>query len=125
MPAKQILLLEDEALVALDIESTLTELGYAVHCFSVEPDARSALETTHFDLMILDYHLKTGTADATARLAREKGIPIIVCSGSVQGNDLALELGHSAFLPKPFNSDQLIDLVIAHTALFPKLSGTT
>jgi CheY-like chemotaxis protein len=109
--AKRILLVEDEALIALDIEATLQQLGHEVTTVMTTDEAMSKLDSMRFDLAILDYHLKEGdTADLAAHLS-QVGLPFVVCSGSTGLEELGAAFANAQFLAKPFSTDGLTTAV--------------
>ena len=103
MSCKRILLVEDEMLIALDIEATLHQLGHEVF---------SAKHLEHgVDLAILDFQLKAGDTTGLAHHLRDIGIPFVVCSGNISLDDLGAAFAGASFLPKPFSTDGLLDAV--------------
>jgi len=109
---KRILIVEDEVMIAMDIEATLTELGHVVQTAVSLNGAEAALASGSIDLAIVDYHLQGGTSAQLASRLHSLGIPFIVCSGSAGLEELgdAFRRGTS-FLPKPFTTDGLVAAV--------------
>ena len=73
-----ILIAEDEHLIARLIEMTLTRAGY--HCTLAE-DGRTAadlIETTNFDMALLDIMLPGLDGYALLECLRPQGVPVIV-----------------------------------------------
>ena len=103
---KRILVVEDEMIIALDMESTLTDLGHEVVIATTTAEA--ILHSGDIDLAIVDYHLKDGKTDEVAMELRRKGVPFIVCSGSAGLQELGEVFDDMTFLPKPFTTDGLI-----------------
>lgn len=114
MPHRRILLVEDEMLIALDIESTLHELGHAVFSATTVAEALQHLEHG-IDLAILDFQLQGGDTTGLARHLRASGIPFVVCSGDIGLDDLGAAFAGASFLPKPFSTDGLLRAV-SHAA---------
>ena len=116
--AKHILIVEDEALIALDMEVTLADLGHRVTSASSIAQARNILNSDPVDVAVLDYHLKDGTADHLARELQQREVPFVICSGTAGLAELATVFQDTKFLPKPFSADDLIGAITAaHSGL--------
>src|SRR3569623_1350246 len=111
--AKHILVVEDEAHIALDMEATLRDLGHRVTTAATTAVAEAVLAANEIDLAVLDYHLKDGTCDRLARSLRQKNIPFVICSGAAGLTELGQAFQGALFLAKPFTSDSLIDALLA------------
>lgn len=114
--AKTILIVEDEALVALDMESTLSDLGHETATATTVADAFQLLDAGRFDLAIVDYHLKDGTADQLGAALRSRNIPFVVCSGSAGLQEFGEVFQGTPFLAKPFTTDGLLGAVSGLTS---------
>lgn len=83
MAERSILIVEDEALIAMMLEDFLDSLGHTVvgTCETVA-DALDRVEAGGFDLAILDVQLKNGEKiwPVADRLA-EKGTPFVLATG--------------------------------------------
>jgi len=78
----RILIVEDEMLVAMLIEDTLSDLGHVVVGPAMRLEtALAAVETESFDYAILDINLAGKTSFPVADLLVEKGIPFMFASG--------------------------------------------
>lgn len=111
MSRRRILLVEDEALICLDIEATLVQLGHDVFVTSTVAEALARVEVGIVDLAIPDYHLRNSDTTAVAARLRDASIPFIVCSGSFAVHDLDAVFAGARVLTKPFSTDGLIDAV--------------
>ncbi|QND66650.1 response regulator [Mesorhizobium loti] len=94
----RVLVVEDEALVAMLIEDMLLELGYEV----LGPAMRlgPALEMARdeiFDLAVLDVNLANEQSFPVAQLLQERGIPFVFATGyGLRGAGRALPGSHDA-----------------------------
>ena len=81
MGTHTILLLEDEALIALDVEKTLAdaELGKATSVASCA-GALHWLENNTPDVAIIDIFLRDGECDEVAEILVKRGVPLIIHS---------------------------------------------
>ncbi len=81
---KKILLVEDEALVAMAETQQLEMMGYCVHrAMSGEDAVKSALDTdSHFDLILMDIDLGDGIdgTRAAEQIVNKKDIPVVFLS---------------------------------------------
>lgn len=108
MQSLRILLVEDEPLIALDLEDILVEAGHAV--VGIAATTTQALTiaagSAPFDLAILDIDLASGDDGvATAsRLRREYGVDALFVSAMREEEERALSLEWKpiAFIGKPY-----------------------
>lgn len=80
LSGRTVLIIEDEALIALDLETVLEDQGATTVTARTVAEALSALEAPHISAAILGHTLLFGdTADVRWRL-KEKGVPFIAYS---------------------------------------------
>jgi DNA-binding response OmpR family regulator len=74
-----ILLLEDEALIAIEVERTLADaqLGPAT-CLASCAGALTWLETNTPDVAVVDIFLKDGECDEVAEVLVARGVPLVI-----------------------------------------------
>jgi DNA-binding response OmpR family regulator len=109
---KNVLIVEDESIVALEIENYVSDLGYKV--VSSVSNAKDALEIAieeNITLILMDVHIK-GNIDGIecAKSIKEvKNIPIIYISAFSDDETLerAIATKPSSYLVKPFNRQEL------------------
>jgi CheY-like chemotaxis protein len=109
------LVLEDEALILLDMEMNLAEFGVGeiVTATSID-EAMAAIDRHRFDAAMLDLHLGvTGWSYDVARRLEALGVPFIFSSGTV---DIADGFQHVPLVIKPFTTDQLLAALLQVTA---------
>ncbi len=84
--SKNILIVEDQLLVALDLEKQLETSGYYfVNNATTYAQAIEKINDTHPDLILLDIILKNGpTGFRIAKVANEKKIPIVFITASTR-----------------------------------------
>jgi len=114
--SKRVLVVEDEALVAMLIEDLLEECGCSVigPCGSVEAAMAIARGDT-FDLAVLDVNLRGEKVYPVAELLTERHIPFLFLSG--YGEEAVPEGRHEwKVCPKPFRSHELIAMLQAALA---------
>jgi len=109
---KNVLIVEDESIVALEIENYVTDLGYNV--VESVANAKSALEivmSEDVSLVLMDVHIK-GNVDGiecARAIKKVKNIPIIYISAFSDDETLerAITTQPSSYLVKPFNPQEL------------------
>ena len=110
MAAQRLLVVEDELLVALDIESILSEAGMVV--IGPASSAGEALEliaSGGADAALIDANLGGEPITAVARALSERGIPFAYVTG--YGRE-SLPAAHPApIVTKPFDAAQLLAAV--------------
>lgn len=104
MTIRHILLVEDEAIIAMDMEMTLEARGYSVlgPCNSLGA-ARDVLATHRPDLALLDVNLGHGeTSFPFAEELRDAGVPVVFLSGYASGTvETPPRLAQAPRLTKP------------------------
>lgn len=108
----RILIVEDEAIIAMDLQETLGEAGYVV--LATVPSGEEALALCARekpDLILMDVHLQGGlTGIETAQLLRESyAIPSVLLTAHYDPQTLAAsqQAGVFAYLIKPYDQREL------------------
>ena len=107
-----ILIIEDEPLIALDMEQTVKDAGFAV--VGIARNAADALRTIgrlQVDVAILDANLSGQSAAPIAQRLRAEGVPFLSVSGYSRAQ-LGDWLGAAPLLGKPYAADRLIAAII-------------
>jgi DNA-binding response OmpR family regulator len=101
----RILIVEDEAIIALALQDLLVEAGFEVACVTGRLQMALALiKGAGCDAAIVDANL--GTSPAALALAA-RGVPFIVLSG-YSSEQLQADFPAARFLRKPCRPDKLI-----------------
>ena len=109
-----ILIVEDDAIVADALAMTLEHTGYFSVVAGSIHEALEEININEFDAILLDLKLPDGDGTRFARLVRAKKdrqlIPILVVSGNNSVDDLimALGAGTDGYLGKPFDKHELL-----------------
>lgn len=114
----KVLVVEDEVLIAMDIETVLIEHGHLVlgpACSIV--DALHLLDVECPDVALLDFNIHDQPVTPVAERLRDLGVPFIVTS-SYDANELRKydALTGAQFVKKPFDDH---DLLLALTRADP------
>jgi DNA-binding response OmpR family regulator len=108
MRGKRVLVVEDEAMIAMQIAYDLRDAGCEVvgPAASVER-AMQLMDSEEFDAALLDYRLVHETSLEIARALIGRGTPFVIMSGHCYG-DLPNELHRQALLQKPAKSTAIL-----------------
>ncbi|HEY1560005.1 MAG TPA: response regulator [Caulobacteraceae bacterium] len=107
---RRVLLVEDEAMIALLLEDMLSDLGCEVvgPAYSFAPAMEFAASDTPIDVAILDVNLAGQPVFEVADTLKAKGVPIVFSSG--YGASGLREADRNApVLPKPFKLQDLAE----------------
>lgn len=108
---RRILVIEDEPLIAMDIENELIAAGFTVlgPCTTVEA-ALAMIEEHAVDAAVLDANLHGQPVDGVAAALAQRGVPFIFATG--YGRDsLPRGFGTAPILAKPFAGAELTNAV--------------
>lgn len=107
-----VLIVEDEILIAADLEQILVEGGFVVlgPCGSID-EARALLRQTRPDCALLDCDLFGASSAPLARELRESRIPFAFLTGASAPEPAGQEGGDSRVVQKPFAPQDILDLV--------------
>lgn len=106
-----VLVLEDEPLIALDIETTLRDAGYDVAVVGSRIDAFAWLEVCRPDVVIADILLADGSSNEVAEQLILDDIPFVVHSGDIADSFVGTAFEHGRWLSKPCMPEELISAV--------------
>ncbi len=105
------LLLEDEPLIAMDLEFNLQDAGFdVVHLMSCA-DADRWIDGHSPDVAIVDVELRDGSCHAVVGRLRNAGVPFIVHSGSHPSEHTGTNFEHGSWLMKPSSMRDMISAV--------------
>lgn len=107
----RILLVEDEASLAKAVVEHLKSEQHMPDWFGTFEDAQSAMQTLHYDLVLLDLHLPDGDGlDLLRKLrarARYTSVIIMTARDKISDRILGLNLGADDYVIKPFDLHEL------------------
>jgi DNA-binding NtrC family response regulator len=108
----EVLVVEDDEGVRASIELLLANSPYQVTYRNGVAEAREAIGTHSFDLVITDLRLGNGSGLDVIRFAKdaEPNVPVILMTSfsSMESAIAALRLGASEYIIKPFNNDEFL-----------------
>lgn len=104
---ERILIVEDNALIAMDLEDELAERGYPSVCAGSVADAMRVLERETPRMALLDIQLKSETSFDLALHLKEHDIPFVFLSGN-DASALPVDLRSATILSKPVHVDMIV-----------------
>ncbi len=116
MKRPKILIVEDEAIIALDIKIKLLQLGYVVAPIAESAaDACELAETFHPDIILMDIVLKGKDSgiQAAKRIHKKNKVPVIFITGNTHLiNDIEKQFPHHCgILTKPPSDWQIFEFI--------------
>jgi DNA-binding response OmpR family regulator len=105
---RTVLVVDDDPAIRLLCRVNLELDGHTVTEAGTLDDARDAIVSDNFDLVILDVHVAGGDGrDLLAELRTTKpDLPVALLTGSADRSELT-RTGADAFIPKPFTLEEL------------------
>ena len=104
----RVLIVEDELVIALELETLLGRLGCTV--IEAAPTIRRALRAAahqHPDVAVLDVNLHDERVTPVAEALRAQGVPFVLVTGYVRDRLPEGPLREVPCIPKPVNSRQM------------------
>ena len=107
MRGLRILLVEDDPLICLDLETSLAELGAAVTATSSVASAFAALAIAMPDIAVLDFELGAETSEPVAEVAQARNVPFLFLSGYSAHDERFARWPGIRVLAKPLSADRI------------------
>ncbi len=112
----RVLLVEDEALVAMMIQETLAEFGFhIVGPVSTAAEALSSVRDNHFDAAVLDINLGDGPVYTVAEMLEQRGVPFVFVTG-YDADSVDSRFSAVPILQKPIEREMLQRIFIQGAA---------
>ena len=106
----RVLLLEDEVLIAMDLQAMLEDGGHTViGPVETVPDALSRLDADNPEAAVLDLHLGDASSVEVAQALAARGIPFLFATGAAGRANLPEGFADRPVLVKPFDGPALRD----------------
>jgi DNA-binding NtrC family response regulator len=111
----RVMLVEDDVLLAMEMEDFLGDLGCEViGPFGKLDESMEASDREHLDGAVLDLNLRGELSFPLIDKLSEDGVPVIVCSGYVDLPGMKERLATAPCVGKPCNSEALVELMKRH-----------
>jgi light-regulated signal transduction histidine kinase (bacteriophytochrome) len=107
LKGRNVLLVEDNMIIAMDGEDALRDLGADVTTAASVGRASEAMAIQSIDLAVLDFNLGTETSLPVADLLMERGIPFIFATGYGDGLEVPIRFADVILLKKPYSGATL------------------
>ncbi|MCP1468943.1 light-regulated signal transduction histidine kinase (bacteriophytochrome) [Sphingobium sp. OAS761] len=107
LKGRNVLLVEDNMIIAMDGEDALRDLGADVMTAASVGRAHEAIAVHPVDLAVLDFNLGHETSLPIADLLVERGIPFLFATGYGDGLELPPRFEHITLVKKPYSGATL------------------
>jgi DNA-binding response OmpR family regulator len=108
----RVLLVEDEVMIAQGLQTGLRQGGFAVDLMRSARSAAAALQTSVFDVVLLDLGLPDRDGIDVLRELRKRGdsTPVIILTArdEIQHRIAGLDAGADDYIVKPFDLDEVM-----------------
>ena len=110
----RVLLVEDEAMIAMNIEQLCREHGAAavVTIASFDALVPEVLDTSNISAAILDIRLSDHWTDEFARLLQDRRIPFIFATGYAAGHQVFEPFTNIRVIEKPYREGDLMEALV-------------
>ena len=123
-PAARILIVEDQALIALLLQNTLQQAGFWVmDAVSSNCEALALLARERPDTMQLDGTLIDGRATPVAAALRSIGVSFAVLTGQAADDLTEVAFAAAPWIAKPFSEATVVRIVQQQIAQGPAMLG--
>ena len=127
LKGKSALIIEDNALIAMNVEVCLLDAGAAVVKMANSiASAKSALdEGIPFDAAVVDLHLADGNASSLVQALSERGVAVVITTGDVADEGRSAHSKAITVLQKPHTDRDLINALMRCVAAPPSVPPAT
>jgi DNA-binding response OmpR family regulator len=106
---RQALVLDDEYLIAVEVEAILADAGYEVLSAVTVAEARDFVSGNPVHVAVLDFRMEQAAHDLAHHL-RNQGVPVIFCTGAL-ADEVHTVFPDAPVVSKPFEATTLLSVV--------------
>ncbi len=122
----RILVVEDQPLIALDLEDLLVSRGYTVLGPKASvAEALECLRRTTPQAALLDIDLRGETSFEVGRELQRRGVPFVFATGTADLDTLPQDLAGAPVILKPWNVDDIVSFLTDHAKPRPETTAGT
>ena len=101
------LIVDDDVVVAMDLEERIAEAGFNARWVNSVQNASAIIETLTTDIVVLDVMVRARTSTPFAQALKARGIPFVVHSGYTPSPDLR-DFIDAPWVRKPVETSAMI-----------------
>ncbi|RZK66373.1 MAG: response regulator [Pedobacter sp.] len=113
--SKKILICDDDEGILDMLEMIFEDSPYTIIPEQNSLNVKSIVEKQNPDLILLDLWMPVLSGDQVLKSLRKnpvtRDLPVIIISASREGKQIADDAGATGFISKPFDFDELMDMV--------------
>lgn len=108
-----ILIIDDEMAILTLVKDMLESIGHSVEIAIDGEMGLAKFEKNKFDLILMDYRMHgiDGLLTTEKIMEKERDVKILFISADSSAEEKALEMGAIGFLLKPFDIEDLLEIV--------------
>ncbi len=122
-----ILILEDEYLIAMDVEQTCLDWGAdgVTILRSLEQLGEDPFAEHRFDAAILDLRLGGQSTTGFARVLADRGVPFVFATGMSDATEITENFPDVPVIAKPYSGDELVMMLTNVIRAVAKTGGSS
>ncbi|HVA22963.1 MAG TPA: response regulator [Chloroflexota bacterium] len=111
-----VLVVDDDRAIVGTVQAVLVDEGYDVTTAADGREALAELQREMPSLVLLDMRMPVMDGWRFAQEVKQQGlrVPIVVMTAAQDARRWASEIGANGYVSKPFDIDQLLDVVATH-----------
>lgn len=103
------LVVDDEFLIAVELEATLQDAGYVVLTAVTPAEAHQIVERQKIDVAVLDFRMGSESLELATAL-RSRSVPFVFCTGALR-DEVDARFPGTPMVGKPFTASELLAII--------------